>query len=997
MHSIAPVRSSGGAATYFAKDNYYTAEENAEKGVWGGAGARDLGLEGMVDKDMFEAVLNGHLPGGEKVGQVEGRRAGLDLTFSMPKSASVMAYVAGDERILGANMRAVEKTMSFAERSYAEARVYDRNRNGEPQKSGKLVYALFPHDTSRALDPQGHIHAVVANVTRLVNGNWKALWNGEIWKNNTVIGQVYHAALRAELQKLGYETEAAGKHGGFEIKGVPKEVRDEFSKRQQVIDDKARELGIRSPQGRDQVVINTRDDKRVVEDRGALVASWKDRAQALGFDGEALQRAARAAVQDSPAPGRAGSAAAAMADLIDRLGGLMRPSDPLVVSGAAALFMPAETIKAQHAVASAVRHLSEREAAFSQGEIIKTALGFQIKGVEVERVTKRITELIGAGRLIPGQSDRADGHVELVTTPAALTMEQAILDHIDAGKGQGRVILTPDKVLDRLQEAAGERQLNAGQTAAAVMILSSGDRSTLIQGVAGAGKSTMINAVARAAESEGVRVLGLAFQNKMVDDLRGPARADGGQGEGIEAQTIASFIGRYGGLANRGSGPKFEAARAELKNTVLLVDESSMVSSRDMLRLSEIARAFAIDGLHFIGDRQQLSAIEQGKSFAVAQAAGAPMARMDENIRQRNSPLLLAVAGLSNEGFAAQALDLLAVHGRVIEDGKDHVAKAAEIWLALAPEARERTAIFTAGRDDRAQINQMVQAGLLKEGRLSGEGHAFTTLQSVNASREELRHASTYRTGQIFEVRRAVAEIGLAKGNYTITGIDQRGRVALSDGRKTFKFDPQRIDPQNHHDRMSLSERVALKLHDGETILWRERDSVRAIEKSTYAKVLKADGDGITVELADKRQLALLSGDPMLAKLDLGYALNAHMAQGMTKPESIEVIGSYQRNLATQRTQNVLNTRATDDIKVVTDNLDRLKTQLDRTPGNKTSALEALGHLAVDPKPAEPIRKGEVPPLAMSPELLAKIEALRPAAEPRALPVPEKKLGLDLM
>ncbi len=113
MHSIAPVRSSGGAATYFAKDNYYTAEQNAELGVWGGAGALDLGLEGSVDKDMFEAVLNGHLPGAEKVGQVEGRRAGLDLTFSMPKSASVMAYVAGDDRILGANMRAVEKTMGF--------------------------------------------------------------------------------------------------------------------------------------------------------------------------------------------------------------------------------------------------------------------------------------------------------------------------------------------------------------------------------------------------------------------------------------------------------------------------------------------------------------------------------------------------------------------------------------------------------------------------------------------------------------------------------------------------------------------------------------------------------------------------------------------------------------------------------------------------------------------------------------------------------------------
>ncbi len=66
----------------------------------------------------------------------------------------------------------------------------------------------------------------------------------------------------------------------------------------------------------------------------------------------------------------------------------------------------------------------------------------------------------------------------------------------------------------------------------------------------------------------------------------------------------------------------------------------------------------------------------------------------------------------------------------------------------------------------------------------------------------------------------------------------------------------------------------------------------------------------------------------MLRRLDLGYALNAHMAQGMTKPEAIEVISSSQRNLATQRTQNVLNTRATDDMMVVTNNLEGLKQQL---------------------------------------------------------------------
>lgn len=258
MHSIASVRSSSGAADYFANDNYYSADEHAEAGVWGGEGARALGLEGQVERDAFEGILNGKLPDGEMVGQVEGRRLGLDLTFSMPKSASILALVSGDRRILDAHLAAVKSTMSqLVEKQFAESRNYERSRSGEPQKTGNLVYALFAHDTSRALDPQGHIHAVVANLTRDAKGTWKALWNGEIWKNNTTIGQFYHAAFRAQLQKLGYETQAAGKHGSFEIKGVPAEVIKAFSTRTTEIEAKIAEVGATRLETKKQITLYT--------------------------------------------------------------------------------------------------------------------------------------------------------------------------------------------------------------------------------------------------------------------------------------------------------------------------------------------------------------------------------------------------------------------------------------------------------------------------------------------------------------------------------------------------------------------------------------------------------------------------------------------------------------------------------------------------------------------------------------------------------------------
>jgi hypothetical protein len=45
---------------------------------------------------------------------------------------------------------------------------------------------------------------VVANLTK-VAGNWQALFNDELWKNNSLIGSVYHAALRTMVEDLGYQ------------------------------------------------------------------------------------------------------------------------------------------------------------------------------------------------------------------------------------------------------------------------------------------------------------------------------------------------------------------------------------------------------------------------------------------------------------------------------------------------------------------------------------------------------------------------------------------------------------------------------------------------------------------------------------------------------------------------------------------------------------------------------------------------------------------------
>ena len=85
--------------------------------------------------------------------------------------------------------------------------------------------------------------------------------------------------------------------------------------------------------------------------------------------------------------------------------------------------------------------------------------------------------------------------------------------------------------------------------------------------------------------------------------------------------------------------------------------------------------------------------------------------------------------------------------------------------------------------------------------------------------------------------------------------------------------------------------------------------------------------------------------DPMLERLDLAYALNAHMAQGLTSDRGIAVMDSRERNLANEQTFLVTITRLRDGLTLFVDNAPRLQLAIERNSGVKSSALETTGEL----------------------------------------------------
>ena len=1004
MLSVASVSSAGGAANYFAKDDYYVGDGPAELSEWGGKGAEALGLSGSVTKEDFEKVLDGKLPDGTIVNGNDEPEAVWDRPHLL--HAEVRKPHGAARRRQARPHRAGgggQGDHDLSSRSISrKARDYSRNAKGEPVQTGNLIYALFQHDTSRKLDPQNHTHAVVAALTQNRNGKWQALHNVQLWKNNSVLGSIYNAALRTNLEKLGYRTELTGKHGQFEIQGVFREVIEAFSQRSAEIDAKAKELGISTPQGRDSVVVNTRDPKLNPDDKQALRQEWAKRAVGLGFDAKALVDQARArAENDRETPLGTVERVRGVIASVQETGRLYtRPADELTTNGLQRIGLTPTQLRTELATASAVRVIGERETSWTKGDLVKTALDLGIKGVTAESVEARMETLVDKGQMLPGKSGRLDGAVEKYTTTEHAAIERATLANVAAGKGASPGIIVPGSAPERLRAVSGEHDLNAEQIAAGTLALSSNDRTIVIQGVAGAGKTTLISAIASVAREEGREVIGLAFANKMVNDLRNETelRTSGGEpvkGR-IETQTVSSFVNQHLRGALHGSGPRFEASRTALHGKILVLDEASLVANKPMNDLLTIANRLDVEKLVMIGDKAQLQPIEAGKSFSLIQADNPALARLDTSLRQRTEHMKEA-AGLARAGRFRESFGSLG--DKVVEAGKDHLQLAAKIWLDLSPEDRERTAIYSSGRDARALLNRMVQDGLRAEGSIKGEGLQLDTLRPAHATREELRYPATYAKDQLLEVMRPNAPGGLSRGRYDVEGTDGKGRVLLRDENgKLKRFDPSRIDPADKRDALRLSEKTKETIHKGDKVRWTEKDDTRKLMKSEEATILGIKDGIVTIENRHGEAVELKHNDKMLERMGLAYATNMHQAQGDTRDMAIGEMHSSARHLSNQRLALVMMTRVRDDITIVTNDRDQLLAQIGRNPGDKTSALETLGEKRIEsarseraaadlnPRIPEHLKVGEA-----SPDRLSSVDKESLRAVPQ-IDLPERNI-----
>ena len=693
-------------------DAYYTGTGEAP-GRWMGTLAADLGLRGQVDPDAFRAVLDGRHPttgeqlarhrctrpgppsnphaatlfdddtlelpqvaarlgigvrhvrkliwAGERPGaaperhlratrrplqpgergrprwvvprvEVErlaatGRRSqtrpGYDLTFRPPKSVSVLWALASDDvqsAVRDAHDEAVQAAVDYLEAHAVTARQSDAART--PIETDGLICAAFDHRTSRAGDPLLHTHVVAANLTKTVTGRWQALDARPLYDHARPTGILYQAHLRHALTtRLGVHWEPVT-NGYAEVTGIPTPVLKAFSKRRNEIEDLVAEAGYTSAHAHQAATLATRHAKTHTEP-ATLLERWRAEAAELGFGPDQLARCLGQAVPALTRPD------------LDRL--------------TAELAGP--------------RGLTERAATFRRRDLMaavaERAPGGATGG-EVQAVTDR---LLGSGAFCAVTTEtgwlqrrtgdrRRDPDRTLWSTPELLRLEADLLGWAAGGlpraAGQPRPPLVTG--LPRVEDCSGHWRvpLSAEQERMVTALLQKPPASiATVAGRPGAGKTTALARYVDAVTAGGRPVVGCALAAAAAGELEAAC--------GFEAMTgrPATTIARL--LVDLGQ-------RDLPAGAVVIVDEASMVGTRDLHRLA-VHTARASGMLVLVGDPDQHGSVDVGGLFRHLTAQ--PTAALTANHRQRHEGDRAAIEAFRSEDVVG-ALDIYLDGGVVV-------------------------------------------------------------------------------------------------------------------------------------------------------------------------------------------------------------------------------------------------------------------------------------------------------------------------------------------
>lgn len=518
--------------------------------------------------------------------------------------------------------------------------------------------------------------------------------------------------------------------------------------------------------------------------------------------------------------------------------------------------------------------------------------------IKLEDAKELVNLTIEKGRLVKTE--------DIYVTPDHLKSEKNILNAIKFSKKLDLIIEE-----DNLNNILKDSTLNNGQKNATKLILSSHEQVVGVQGYAGTGKSYMLKTAIDLAEKNNKEVVLLAPYSAQVKSLKD---------DGLEANTLASFL----------SSQKKQKEITE--NSVIVVDESGVVNTKQMEKLVKIA-GDAKAKLVLLGDTAQTKAIEAGAPFDLMQKNGMRMAVMDDIQRQKNNELKTAVLNAANSKTDLAVKNLKHVYE--IENKEERHNAIADLYANLPAKERANTIVVSGTNADRSDINKKIREKL----NVAGQGIPVDQLKVTDHTKAELKLARSYEIGQFVEFNFQQKKLNVTKGNsYEVIGRTNDEIIIKDDAGKDISVKPKNTA-------MTIYNKSEIEISKGDIL--RVTKSNKEIDQATgdIYKVMKLNKDSkkafVECSNGEIKELDLNKKN----HLDHAYAMTVHSSQGTTVDKVIVNLDTKSKT-TNKEVFYVAISRARHEAHVYTDNLKEMPNAVKQATvkNNATDLVKSKGN-----------------------------------------------------
>jgi conjugative relaxase-like TrwC/TraI family protein len=762
--------SAQGAIDYFEDHlnvaDYFVEGEKVNRGQFIGNVAERLGLDdAVVTREKFASFVQCDMKGlgadskRQRVSEIKY----IEFTYSPPKAVSVVAAV--DDRVKVELYAAVKEELLWFEQ---QVEVRDRRGNLANEEvtkpTGKMIAALFQHETSRTNDPDFHVHTLIGNVTwDDERKGYFAVHYGRMLELRKTLDARIHNNLAARMGGLGYHVETAP--SGFGLKEVPAPAMAMFSERSRQVKTVMALLkrGYTSQQISRAFKGANEDEKRkwltqgvepLKERLGApqapprVVPDYRLHDQAVTLTRPKKVRITRKTLRE---------------DVAKRLNdaGLVLETPSVFPVKAAVLTQAVEQgtqIAFEKEIVVRLDHLL--------GEIVRLAPGAVANDKMAEQLRDDRQFLI---RRLDGQ--------EVVTTRQILGEEKTLLTSVIMGMGQREplvknyvppadLIPTPQRIHEIVQDAhARGEQLTRAQAEkwltefAAIhgYVCTSRDQFLNTRGGAGTGKTFTIEELVRQSHDAGRPVFLCApygEQARVALREEAPRIEVAGHTEVARIFAQANTVDHLLVQARHDPTP--------FRGADIYVDEAGLLDTPKALALVRLAER--VDArVIFQGDTEQMAAVGRGQPIKLLQdelGLGMHVPRASISRRQLSVADKRLAADLSSgiEGRFVGAVQKMLDRGMIRETPSDAaIEKVAKEIVEGRATGKEIVAVSSVHRINEALADRVHDLHVEKTGR------AGQTPLDVHVKRDlqpaELRSSQFYGVGDVVEYKQADAVV----------------------------------------------------------------------------------------------------------------------------------------------------------------------------------------------------------------------------------------------